>query len=103
MNCPRRSNNSASTCATERGEVLEAPRGVTVNPRASAQKVEKPDAPGRWRLGRAIKFKTATDSNVSLIAAGTTVATRALLSVPVLVSNSIPDGAPWWCWTASRS
>ena len=38
------------------------------------------------------KFKQATDSNVSLVGAGTTAPTRTLLSVPVLVSNSVPDG-----------
>ena len=37
------------------------------------------------------KFKQATDSNMSLVGAGTTAPTRTLLSVPVLVSNSMPD------------
>jgi hypothetical protein len=38
------------------------------------------------------KFKQATDSNMSLVSAGTTAPTRTLLSVPVLVSNSMTDG-----------
>ena len=38
------------------------------------------------------KFKQATDSNMSLVGAGTTAPTRTLLSVPVLVSNSVADG-----------
>ena len=38
------------------------------------------------------KFKQATDSNMSLVGAGTTAPTRTLLSVPVLVSNSMTDG-----------
>ena len=39
------------------------------------------------------KFKDETTSNRSLIGAGTEAATRTLLSVPVLVSNSMPDGS----------
>ena len=38
------------------------------------------------------KFTQATDSNMSLVSAGTTAPTRTLLSVPVLVSNSMTDG-----------
>ena len=38
------------------------------------------------------KFKQATDSNMSVVGAGTTAPTRTLLSVPVLVSNSKTDG-----------
>ena len=39
------------------------------------------------------ELKRATDSNVSLVGAGTTAPTRTLLSVPVLVSSSVPDGS----------
>ena len=38
------------------------------------------------------KFKDETDSNMSLVDAGTEAAIRTLLSVPVLVSNSMTDG-----------
>jgi hypothetical protein len=44
--------------------------------------------PQSW--GDLSKFKQFTDSNVSLVGAGTTAATRTLLSVTVLVSNSLP-------------
>ena len=48
-------------------------------------------SPSAW--AELSKLKTATDSNVSLVGAGVEAATRTLLSVPVLVSNSMPDGS----------
>lgn len=39
------------------------------------------------------KLKRATDSNESLVGAGTVAATRALLGLPVLVSPAMPPGA----------
>ncbi|EUA31998.1 MULTISPECIES: phage major capsid protein [Mycobacterium] len=38
------------------------------------------------------RLKTAEDSNVSLVGAGTTSATRQLLSLPVLVDRDVPAG-----------
>lgn len=37
------------------------------------------------------KFKQADNSNLSLVGAGSSAPTRTLLSVPVLVSNSLSD------------
>lgn len=46
-------------------------------------------SPAAW--GELVKLKTATDSNVSLVGAGVEAPQRTLLSVPVLVSNAMPD------------
>ena len=40
-------------------------------------------------IGELVKMKTATDSNVSLVGAGVEAPQRALLGVPVMVSNAM--------------
>lgn len=57
---------------------------------ASGQATHIVGSPQSW--ADLSKFKQADNSNVSLVGAGTTAPSRTLVSVPVLVSNSVPDG-----------
>ena len=57
---------------------------------ASGQATHIVGSPQSW--ADLSKFKQADNSNVSLAGAGTTARSRTLVSVPVLVSNSVPDG-----------
>ena len=43
-------------------------------------------------VGRPVQVQAGHNTNVSLVGAGTTAPSRTLVSVPVLVSNSVPDG-----------
>ncbi|MCP9272774.1 phage major capsid protein [Mycolicibacterium arenosum] len=47
-------------------------------------------SPSAW--AEVSKLKTGTDSNVSIVGAGTAAGTRALLSLPVTVTPDMPDG-----------
>lgn len=60
---------------------IEAAGGTATNIVAS---------PSAW--AEVSKLKTGTDSNLSIVGAGTESATRSLLSVPVTVSPEMPDG-----------
>jgi len=57
---------------------------------ASGQATHIVGSPQSW--ADLSKVKQADNSNVSLVGAGTTAPSRTLVSVPVLVSNSVPDG-----------
>ena len=68
--------------------VIDAVAGIEADGGAATHIIAAPDA---W--ASLSKLKRATDSNESLVGAGTVAATRALLGLPVLVTPAMPDGS----------
>lgn len=68
--------------------VIDAVAGIEAAGGTATHIIAGPDA---WAT--LSKLKRATDSNESLVGAGTVAATRALLGLPVLVTNSMPTGS----------
>ncbi|MGP4054285.1 phage major capsid protein [Mycobacterium sp. 4D054] len=68
--------------------VVDAVAGIEADGGTATHIIAAPDA---W--ASLSKLKRATDSNESLVGAGTVAATRALLGLPVLVTPAMPAGA----------